>query len=82
MTMTRRIRRMLKDVRINSYAKLAVLTIAAAGTAIFVALTSMTSGNLTAGQTVAAPAVSEDFVYFPGQYVNKAIGPSEPVQGF
>ena len=47
-----------------------------------VALTGMTSVELTASENVAAPAVSEDFVYFPSQYVNKATGPGEPIQGF
>jgi len=80
--MTPRIRRMLKDVRITSHAKLAVLTIAAAAAAIFVAVVSTTSGDLTAGEKLAAPATSEEFVYFPSQYVNKATGPSDPIQGF
>ena len=80
---SRRIDRMLKEVRISSNGKLALLTIAAAAAAILVALTSMTSKDLTAGEKAAnAPAVSEDFVYFPSQYVNKATGPSDAIQGF
>ena len=47
-----------------------------------VALTGTTSGELTVSENVAAPAVREDFVYFPSQYVNKATGPGEPIQGF
>lgn len=77
-----RIERMLKDVRITSYGKLAVLTIAAAVAAIFIAVTSLTSGELTASETAAPLQADSDFVYFPGQYVNKATGPSEYIQPF
>ena len=50
---------------------------------LFVALTtSMTSGELTAGEKLHAPATSADFAYFPGQYINKATEPSEHIQAF
>ena len=77
-----RIERMLNEVRITSYGKLAVVTIAAAFIAAFVAMTSMTSGELTAGEPAVAPAASEDFVYFPNQYVNKGTEPTEHIQAY
>ena len=46
------------------------------------AFVALTSGELTASENTAASGVSEDFVYFPSQYVNKATEPSEPIQGF
>jgi|SwirhirootsSR2_FD_contig_31_16289947_length_422_multi_2_in_0_out_0_1 hypothetical protein len=77
-----RIERMLKEVRVNNYGKIAVLTIIAAVAAAIIGLTSMTSPELTAGQAVTPTVVISDFTYFPGQYVNKATGPSEHIQGF
>ena len=50
--------------------------------AIFVALMSMTSGELTASEQIPTPATSDDFTYFPSQYVNQATGPSEHIQAF
>jgi hypothetical protein len=47
----------------------------------FVALTGTTK-DLAASENVPGSVVSEEFVYFPSQYVNKATEPSEPIQGF
>ena len=82
-----RIERMLNEVRITSYGKLAVLTIAALVVVVIVALTSMTSAELTAGdttqlpQTDTAPALKtgNGFSYFPEEYVNEATEPSEHI---
>ena len=43
-----------------------------------IALTGMTGVELTAGENVAAPAVSEDFVYFPSQYLTRRPDPASP----
>ena len=77
-----RIERMLNEVRVTSYGKLAVLTIAAAAAAILLAVTSLTSAPLEADETTESPAASGDFTYFPGQYTNKATGSSEHIQAF
>ena len=82
-----RIERMLNDVRITNYGKLAVLTIAAVLVVVIVALTSVTSSELTAGdrtqlpQTDSAPGsqTGNSSSYFPGQYVNQATEPSEHI---
>ena len=77
-----RIDRMTHEVRIANYGRLAILTIAAAVVVVILSLTSMTSGEITAGETPAAPAQSESFVYFPSQYTNQATEASEHQQGF
>ena len=77
-----RIERMLDEVRVTSYWKIAVLTIAAAVAAVIIAVTSMTSGETTASQAAPPPVINVDSTYFPGQYVNKAAGPSEHIQAF
>jgi hypothetical protein len=84
-----RIERMLKEVRITSYGKLAVLTIAAAGAAVIVTITSLTSHELTAADRAAlqtadtaSPLRTDSSSYFPAQYVNQATEASEHIQGF
>ena len=77
-----RIERMLDEVRITSYWKIAVLTIAAAGAAVIIGITSMTSGETTAGSAATPPVVNVESTYFPSEYINKAIGPSEHIQAF
>ena len=77
-----RIERMADEVRITSYWKIAVLTIAAASAAVIIAMTTMSSTETTAGETATPPVISIDSTYFPGLYVNKATGPSEHIQAF
>ena len=79
-----RIERKLNEVRIKSHGKLAVLTIAVAAAAAIVAVTSMTSGELTAADrnTVLPLETGIGFSYFPAQYVNQATEASELVQAF
>ena len=77
-----RIERMVDEVRITSYWKIAVLTIAAAAVAVIMAITSMSTAETTAGETTTPPVISVDSTYLPGQYVNKATGPSEHIQAF
>jgi hypothetical protein len=75
---------MLNEVGITNHGKLAVLTIAAASAAAIVAVTSMTSSELTAAgrDTALALETSNSFSYFPGQYVNQATEASAHVQAF
>ena len=84
-----RIERMSKEVRITSYGKLAVLTIAAVGAAVIVTTTSMTSSELTAADRAAlqtgatASALhTHSSGYFPAQYVNQATEASEDIQAY
>lgn len=77
-----RIERMLNEVRITSYGKLAILTIVAAVAGLFLAVTSLTSGELSAGEAESPPYQSGNFTYFPSQYVNQATEPSEHIQAF
>ena len=85
-----RIERMLNEARITSHGKLAILTIAAVVVAVIVAVTSVTSGELTAGdraqlpQTDTAPVVQtgNSASYYPGQYVNQATESSEHIQAY
>ena len=77
-----RIQRMLDEVRITSYWKIAVLTIAAASAAVIIAMTTMSSTETTAGETATPPVISIDSTIFLAGYVNKATGPSEHIQAF
>ena len=85
-----RIERMLNEVRVTSYGKLALLTIAAAAAAAIVTVTSMTSTELPAAdragppQTAetAPPQTGEGSSYFPAQYVNQATEASEHIQAY
>ncbi len=78
-----RIERMTNEVRITSYGKLAVLTIAAIAAVVILSIASITSGETTAGETDTAPAgEKESFTYFPGQYTNQGTAPSDHVQAF
>ena len=77
-----RIERMTDEVRIKSYWKIALLTVAAAVAAVVISITSMTSGELSAGESVTPQVTTGDTPYFPGQYVNKPTGPSEHIQAF
>jgi hypothetical protein len=77
-----RIERMVDEVRITSYWKIAVLTIAAATVAVIIAIASMSTAETTAGETATPPVITVDSNYLPGQYVNKATGPSEHIQAF
>ena len=77
-----RIERMLNEVRITSYRKIAVLTIVAAVAAVVLGITTLTSEQLTAGETESSPQTGSDFVYFPSQYINQATEPSEHPHAF
>ena len=77
-----RIERMLNEVRITSYRKIAVLTIVAAVAAVVFGIATLTSEQLTAGETESSSHPSSGFVYFPGQHVNQATEPSEHIQAF
>ena len=77
-----RIERMLNEVRITSYRKIAVLTIVAAVAAVVLGITTLTSEQLTAGGTEASAQTESGFVYFPGQYINQATESSDQIQSF
>jgi hypothetical protein len=77
-----RIERMLNEVRITSYWKIAVLTMVAAAAAVIVGITTVTSEALTAGETEPVSQADSGFVYFPGQHVNQATEAGEHIQAF
>ena len=77
-----RIERMLNEVRITSYRKIAVLTIVAAVAAVVLGITTLTSEQLTASETESSSQTGSDFVYFPSQYINQATEPSEHTHAF
>ena len=56
--------------------------IAAASAAVIIAMTTMSSTETTTSETATPPVISIDATYFPGQYVNKATGPSQHIQPF
>ena len=80
--MTSRIERMLNDIRITGYGKLALLTAAAAAAAVVVALASMTIGDFTASPPQTPVSTNGDFSYFPGQFVNKGTDVPDHVQAY
>ena len=71
----------MKQVRISNW-KLAGLTIAAAGAAVVVAMISMPSVETKTAENAPPPVINTDTTYFPSQFTNKAIGPSDPVPSF
>jgi hypothetical protein len=77
-----RIERMVNEVRITNFWKIAVLTLVAAIAAVVVGVTSLTSEELTAGETGSSSQTGSGSVYFPGQHVNQATEPSEHIQAF
>ena len=77
-----RIDRMLDDVRVRDYGKLAVLTIAAALGAVIVTFTGVTSSELAAGEGGIPARAAEAFPSFPAQYINQATEPAEHIQAF
>jgi len=86
-----RIERMLNDVRIADHGKLVVLTIAAIAAAVIVAVTSITSSELTAadkaapsqtGDTAPPQQMDSSSTYLPGQHMNRATEPGEHIQAF
>jgi hypothetical protein len=77
-----RIERMLDEVRITNYWKIAVLTLVAAVAAVVLGITTLTSEQLTAGETESSSQTGSEFVYFPSQYINQATEPSEHVHAF
>ena len=77
-----RIERMLNEVRVTNYRKIAVLTIVAAVAAVVLGITTLTSEQLTAGETESPSETSSGFVYFPSQHTNQATEPSEHVNSF
>lgn len=79
---TSRIERMLNEVRVSSYGKLLLLTVAAAVAGVIIAATNLMSGELSAGVTEAPPSRVSDTAYFPSQYPNKATEASEHIQAF
>jgi hypothetical protein len=83
---TSRIGRMRRDLLVNHPGKLMVVTVMAIAAGTLLAVTSMTSPELTASQkdlpAQAASSPATDFVYFPSQYSNQATEPSEHTQAF
>ena len=77
-----RIDRMLDEVRIRNYWKIAVLTLVAAVAAVVLGITTLTSEQLTAGETGASSQATDGSVYLPGQHANQATEPSEHIQAY
>jgi len=77
-----RIERMLNEVRITNYWKVAMLTIVAAVAAVVLGITTLTSETLTASETEASTPGNGGFLYFPGEHVNQATEASEHIQAF
>jgi hypothetical protein len=73
----------VNEVGITKHARLAVLTGVAGAAAVILAVTGITSGELTAADRETTPTeTSESFSYFPAQYVNRATEASEHIQAF
>ena len=79
-----RIDRMLDDVRITiaSHGKIVVLSAAAALAAVVVAVTSIMSPELTAGETESELPPAAHFGVVPSQHVNQAAEANEQSQTF
>ena len=54
----------------------------AAVAAVVLGITTLTSEQLTAGETESSSQTGSEFVYFPSQYINQATEPSEHVHAF
>jgi hypothetical protein len=70
----------MKQSRISNR-KLAVLTIAAVAVMVTIAVT-VPSTETRITEKAPLPVINTDTIYFPSQYTNKAIGPSEPISSF
>ena len=81
-----RIDRMQRDVEVNQPGKLMAISFIAGLAVMFLAMTSMTSPDLSAGQNAgaaqAAASPGTETVYFPSQYTNQATGSAEHTESF